>query len=416
MKRSSRRTSSRGGGVRRTNDSPPRDRVVEAEVTRIIPGGHGLAHVDGRTVFVALAAPGDLVRARVERVRGGAAFASIVEILRPSPDRVEPPCEYFGRCGGCDFQQLNYDAQLRAKVEIVRDCLRRIGRLDPPPPVEIVPSPQPWHYRSRAQWQFDQPRQLFGYYERASHNICDVARCPVLEPPLEARLRSLREQISNDELHDATGEVGAAVGDGGAVAASFPDEGEPELIARTVGGEKYLFDASGFFQINHALLETLVAEAIGDRAGEFALDLYCGVGLFTLPLAKRFGRVVGVEAHAPAIALARRNAEAARLTNVDFAAARVGEWLRGRESAEIDLLLLDPPRAGAGRETIDAINALAPRHVAYVSCEPSTLARDLRLLLDGRYRVESVVALDMFPQTHHVETVVHLARREINGD
>src|SRR5947209_9452164 len=140
-------------------------------VERILPGGVGLAHRGGQTVFVALAAPGDRVRARVETVRARLAFAAIVEVIEPSPARVEPPCPYFGRCGGCDFQQLTYEAQLAAKVEIIRDCLRRIARLTPPAEIQITPAPDAWHYRARAQWQYDRARKWLGYYERGSHRV-----------------------------------------------------------------------------------------------------------------------------------------------------------------------------------------------------------------------------------------------------
>src|SRR5947209_5123988 len=147
---------------------------LDVTVERILPGGVGLAHARGQTLFVALAAPGDRARVRVESVRARLAFASVVEILQPSPARVEPPCPYFGRCGGCDFQQLSYEAQLDAKVEIIRDCLRRVARVEPPGDIPITPSPDRWHYRSRARWQHDPLRKLLGYYERGTHSVCDV--------------------------------------------------------------------------------------------------------------------------------------------------------------------------------------------------------------------------------------------------
>src|SRR5215212_10244183 len=159
--------------------------ALEVTIERILPGGVGLAHAEGRTVFVALSAPGDVARVRVESVKGRLAFASIVEVLQPSPARVEPPCPYFGRCGGCDFQQLNYAAQLAAKVEIIRDCLRRVARVEPPAEIHITPSPSEWRYRSRARWQHDSVRNFLGYYERGSHRVCDVVECPVAAPEVQ---------------------------------------------------------------------------------------------------------------------------------------------------------------------------------------------------------------------------------------
>ena len=145
---------------------------MEVTIERILPGGFGLAHADGKTVMVALAAPGDRLRVRVDRVKGNVSFAQIEEILSPSPLRVEPPCPYFGRCGGCDFQQMNYQAQLDAKVEIVKDCLRRLGRIENIPDFQITPAPNPWHYRHRAQWQYDSIRQTLGYFESGSRCVC----------------------------------------------------------------------------------------------------------------------------------------------------------------------------------------------------------------------------------------------------
>src|SRR5215475_12644396 len=158
---------------------------MEVTIERILPGGLGLAHAGGRTIMVALAAPGDRLRVRVERERGSVAFAAIEEILTPSLNRVEPPCPYFGRCGGCNFQQLNYDAQLAAKLEIIKDCLRRIAGLADVPEFEIRPAPDRWHYRSRAQWQYDAIRKRLGYFESGSRRVCDVADCAFVVPELQ---------------------------------------------------------------------------------------------------------------------------------------------------------------------------------------------------------------------------------------
>ena len=413
---------------------------LEVTVERILPGGVGLAHAEGRTVFVALAAPGDRVRVRVESVRGRAAFASIVEVLKPSPSRVEPPCPYFGRCGGCDFQQLNYRAQLDAKVEIIRDCLRRVARVEPPAEIPIEPSPLEWRYRSRARWQHDPVRNFLGYYERGSHRVCDVVECPVAEPEVEGRLVRLRELMREGRLPPDAAEFEAVAGDGGVALAPAVEPGDEREQTRSIAGERYRFDAGCFFQINHALLEQLVREGLRDVSaetagetvssvsgetesrvageaanyvsGETALDLYAGVGLFALPLARRFSRVVAVEGNAASAAYARRNLSDAGLQNAQVETGAVGAWLahnaEGLGSA--DFILLDPPRAGAEPEAIRGIIALKPRHISYVSCDPATLSRDLLALTTAGYRLASVRALDMFPQTHHVETVAHLLR------
>jgi 23S rRNA (uracil1939-C5)-methyltransferase len=405
---------------RRASPARKKDQAAEAatyevEIERIVPGGAGLAHADGRTLFVSLAAPGDRVRVRVERVRGKVAFASVSEIIRPSPARVEPPCPYFGRCGGCDFQQLTYEAQLQAKVEIIRDCLRRIGRIEPPAEIPITPSPAVWRYRSRARWQHDPVRQFLGYYELASHRVCDVVECPVVLPEVQEKLSQLRATVGGGGF-DETEEFQAVAGDDGVSLLPPLDATDAGERSRDLAGEHYRFDADCFFQINHALLEPLLAEALGDATGEHAVDLYCGVGLFTLPLARRFARVTAIEGNASATGFARLNLADARLTNASVHTARVGDWLaeHAPHLTPVDFLLLDPPRAGAAPEELAGILALKPRHIAYVSCDPATLARDLRVLFDAGFTLDSVRAFDMFPQTHHVESVVHLTATDIN--
>lgn len=389
-------------------------RTLEVEIERILPGGVGLAHDDGQTIFVSLAAPGDAVRIQIDRTRGNVAFASIIEIIRPSPARVEPPCPYFGRCGGCDFQQLNYQAQLKAKVEIIRDCLHRIAHVELPAEIEIHPSPNQWHYRPRANWQVDPETKELGYFEGGSRRVCDVAECAVLVPALQATLEDLRAQLGSDTFPAGVRNIEAVVGDEGVSLAPGWVGFQTKNVSRKIGDYTYRFSADTFFQINQELLVPLIANAIGDAHGTVAIDLYCGAGLFTVPLAVRFEKVIGVESNPLAAKFALRNLQSAKLSNARIHTAPVGVWLNDQpaESAPVDLVLLDPPRAGAETTVIRGILALQPRHISYVSCDPATLARDLKKLLVSGYSLESVTAFDMFPQTHHVETVVHL---RLNG-
>lgn len=385
----------------------------EVTIERILPGGVGLAHAAGRTILVALAAPGDVLKVQIDRVRGNVAFASITEVSEASPVRVEPPCPYFGRCGGCDFQQLNYQAQLDAKVEIIRDCLHRIARLADPPTIAIRPAPQPWHYRARANWQFDPITKKLGYFESGSHRVCDVDLCGVLAPRLQEVLQSLRREIHNGATGDDFKDVRAAVGDTKVSVAPALAGFQTQDVSLSLAGENYSFNADSFFQVNPDLVEALIAEAIGDAAGKVAIDLYCGAGLFTLPLARRFESVVGVEVNNKATRFASLNLQTAQLQNARIVTAAVGDWLieQARSDEPVDYLLLDPPRPGVENKVIEGILAMRPRQIAYVSCDPATLARDLRKLLGegaGRYSLRSVAAFDMFPQTHHVETVVQL--------
>ncbi len=387
--------------------------ILEVEIERLLPGGVGLAHAEGLTLFVSLAAPGDIVRVQIDRLKGKVAFASVLEVVKPSPVRVEPPCPYFGRCGGCDFQQLNYETQLQTKLEIIRDCLRRIANITDLPEIAIHPSPKPWQYRARAVWQFDSQTRHLGYFEAGSHRVCDVELCAVLVPELQNSLEDLRAHIRNDSFPEGVKNVEAVAGDEGVSLSPAWADFATGNVSRRIGDETYHFSANVFFQVNSQMLVSLIDEAARNARGTVAVDLYCGVGLFTVPLARRFERVVGVESNPTAARLAELNLQNARLESAKVVTANVAGWLNGQpfESEAIDFLLLDPPRAGAENRVIKGILALSPRQISYVSCDPATLARDLKKLLASGYLLDSVAAFDMFPQTHHVEIVARLTAR-----
>lgn len=380
----------------------------EVKIEKIVPGGYGFGFAENSVVFVALAAVGDHLRVRIREKKGKAIFAEIVEIIEPSPQRIKPPCPYFGVCGGCDFQQMNYAAQLEGKRAIVRDCLSRIGKINYEKEIEIVGSPREFGYRARAQWHADTRNEKIGYFKRHSHQIVDVAECPILVPELQNKLADLRENLSWGELWAEKIEIETA--SSGAQISVYSNELiEPtEEISFTAHGEKYFYDATSFFQGNPFLIEDLIKTALADLGGAVALDLFCGVGLFSLPLARKFEKVYAVEANARAIDFARKNAENARLQTVEFFAESVGEFLSENDLGAVDFILLDPPRTGAETQIIEKILDLKPRRISYVSCDPATLARDLRLLTENIYSIESITIFDLFPQTHHVETVVHL--------
>jgi 23S rRNA (uracil1939-C5)-methyltransferase len=322
---------------------------------------------------------------------------------------VEPPCPYFGRCGGCDFQQLNYETQLETKAEIIRDCLRRIAQVEAPGPIRVMPSPKQWHYRTRANWQLEAATKQLGYFERGSNRVCDVEYCAVLTPELQQTLERVRHELSDGANITGPKTIDVVVGDDGISLAPALAGFSPEVIRRRIGNETYSFNAESFFQVNNELVEPLIAEALGGLKGQFAVDLYCGAGLFTLPLARRFAHVTAVEEYAPATQFARRNLAEAKLENVEVVTLDVAHWLKhSRPFEPLDFLLLDPPRVGCENAAIAGILALRPRRIAYVSCDPATLARDLKKLIADGYSLDSVAAFDMFPQTHHVETVARL--------
>jgi 23S rRNA (uracil1939-C5)-methyltransferase len=371
--------------------------VVELAIDRLAYGGDGVARHDGVVVFVPFTAPGERVRARVTEVRKRFARAALEDVLVPSPERRAPPCRYFGACGGCQLQHLTEAAQREAKVGFVRDALRRIGGADWSGPLPMLAA-DGFGYRLRARLAARGGR--LGYHRADSHEVVDVERCPLLVPALDQALaaaRAARVPLPR-ELVLAAGD------DGVAAAPALPGLPDREL-RRRVGAHGYRLAAGAFFQANAQLLEALVAAAVPEGGGALALDLFAGVGLFTLPLAQRFARVVAIEADPAAVELLRANAPA----NVEVVAADAAVWLARASFAEPpDLALLDPPRAGAAG-VLPALAAARARRIAYVACDPATCARDLAPLLAGGWRLQSVTALDLFPQTFHVETVVHLA-------
>lgn len=365
------------------------------------------------TFFVALAAEGDLVDARVVEIKGKTAFAEIESVIESGVNRIEPLCPYFGACGGCDFQQMNYAAQLAAKVGIIRDCLHRIAKIEWAAEIPIISSPEQFGYRLRAQWHANTNTKQIGYFRRDSRDLVDIEYCMILQSELQRELTELRDGIPWETFASDKLQIDAAVGTNGDVSIHSPEFVEPASeITAQVFGENFIFSAKSFFQGNRFLLDKLLETAIGDVTGKNALDLYCGVGLFTLPLARRFEHVIGVEENPEAIEFAERNAADAQLSNIEFRTESVRRYLFNVVESELDFVLLDPPRAGTEKDTIMNLIRLRPKRISYVACEPSVLARDLRRFNDAGYKIDWITAVDLFPQTHHVETVVSTVRVE----
>lgn len=390
--------------------------VIEVTTERLAYGGDAVARHNGLALFIPFAAPDERLRVRIVERRKNFARAVIEEILEPSPARRAAPCRHFGDCGGCQLQHINYEAQLEAKAGFVRDALKRVGKIEWPQKIEVRHAAE-FGYRSRAQVKIEPfnsqnpSGRRIGFNRTGSHAICDVSSCPVLVPELEAGLPTLRSFVNHSGLNLT--DVEMAAGDGGI---AF----EPDLaglpggdLERSAQGAIYHFSPSTFFQVNPLMLETLVAEAVAEYSGAVALDLYAGVGLFTIQLARRFGKVIGIESDRQAARFALENVSANNLLNVEFHNDRVKHWLDDfvtrRKASLPDFILLDPPRAGAA-EALTRIAELKPQHISYVSCDPTTLARDLRELLDSGFELERVTALDLFPQTYHIETVALLRK------
>lgn len=411
----------------------PRDPIT-AEIDGFTHGGEGVARVEGKAVFVPDTLPGETVVLRVTDDRKRWARGEVLEVVAASADRVEPPCPHAPRpgrpgCGGCDLQHARPEAQRRLKTRVVREQLERLGGLADPPVAACRSVGPDLGYRTHARMHAAEDGRL-GFHVAGTHDVVPVAVCPKLTPTAQA----VREEVGDDtgaaevafRAHETTGTSAITItpGPGGLDLPGGSSDlllAQPDgrivgmrgdgMLAETVAGHTYAFDATSFFQVSPQGAEALVAEvlsACGDVAGTLVWDLYAGVGLFSLPLAAAGAEVVAVEGHAPAAAHAETNAERAGLA-LTVLAEPVGELVaraRGVDDRDPpDVVVLDPPRIGAGPEVVADLAALAPAAVVYVACDPAALARDARALAEAGYRLESAVPLDLFPMTHHIEVV-----------
>ena len=380
---------------------------VEVAIEKLVAGGDGLARVQGVPVFVPRSVPGDRLRVRLTERRPQYARGAIVEILEPGEGRREPPCPLFEVCGGCDLQQIEDRFQGRLKVAAAREALRRIGKLESLPDSRLLEG-RPFHYRSRTQLQIreEDGEVRVGYFARGSHDLVDVERCPVLVPALEAQLESVAGVLPPSPPV----RLDLAVGDDDEITCSPVVVGLPRgAIRRSVAGFEYAFDARAFFQVHGDLLEDLVHEVCGPWSGSEAWDLYAGVGLFSLPLARKYDRVRAVESDAVTARFARKNARSNQRTNVEVRAQSLETYVPELPKG-IDRVVANPPRSGLSRRVSNMLALRAPKRLTYLSCHPASLARDLKILSDV-FEVESLTFFDLFPQTGHIETLVQLVTR-----
>jgi tRNA/tmRNA/rRNA uracil-C5-methylase (TrmA/RlmC/RlmD family) len=386
---------------------------MEVEVGAVAHGGHCVARpADGPVLFVRHALPGERVRVEVTERRRGYWRADAVEVLEPSPDRVEPPCPYArpGACGGCDFQHAAPAAQRGLKAAVVREQLGRLGRRpDIEVDVEALPG-GPLGWRTRVQYAVA-PDGRLGFHPFRSHGVIPVDGCPIAGP---GTLDVLAERwspglASVEVVASGSGDVTVLTRRSRTGAARVVRG--PARVREAVGGRSWSLDADAFWQVHPAAPETLVGavlEMLEPRAGERAWDLYAGAGLFAAALAPLVDRVTAVESDPRGVAAARRSL--ADLPNVHLVQADVRRELAGPGLRWVDVVVLDPPRSGAGREVVEGIARRGPRAVAYVACDPAAFARDVATFADHGYELTAVRAFDAFPMTHHVECVGLLAR------
>ena len=395
------------------------DTTLDVTIDRIVGDGKGIGFADGKTVFVSRTAPGEHLRVRVIRETKNVVHAVPDKIYTASPMRITPEVEYEERAGVYDFIHIGYQDQLKLKVGMIEDALRRIAKLESVPEIEIVPSPDQFGYRSRAEFQVSAENSLVGYYAENSKTIVDIKRCPLCTDTVNLLLQTLRDDVE-------AGLVPAAAREYRAVATEFGTALEPTttnrsgMLQQKVGEFEYRFTAESFFQANIPVAAELVKGVMqiatqAKAENGYALDLYAGVGLFSLPLAKLFKRIIAVESHKPALGWLKDNLKHGGFTRSKEIGVPVEHWVNGDVSryGKVALMVFDPPRTGAGNRAIQGMIKIAPAHIAAVSCDPATFARDVRGLLDGGYELVSVKAYDMFPQTHHVEMLAHLKRKEL---
>ncbi len=395
---------------RRRQEIPEEERLQTVRIERLVAGGRGLAHLpDGKALMAAFAAPGELVEVTVERIHRDYVEGVVTRVIEPSRSRVEPQCSLFGDCGGCQLQHLEYPAQLAAKEGIIREQLARIGGLADAPVRPVAGAENPWAYRNHMRFSAGRKFGDAGLIHRRGRGLLKVTNCPIADPwvnSLLPRLQGHARGLHQIQLRHNAATVSTLIAPALSV---LPDESGQDHYVEELGGRRFRVSASSFFQVNSAQAEKLAA-LVGDELpcrGELLVDAYAGVGVFAALFAGRFERVIAIEESTSALRDAEVNL--AGIENVEFRRGKV-EALLPELDVTPTVVLLDPPRAGCAPETLDALAALAPPTVVYVSCNPTTLARDLRRLAGEGYALERVTPIDMFPQTAHIECVSRLTR------
>lgn len=385
---------------------------VELTIDTLTNLGVGLGRIDGWVVMVAFALPGERVRARVFRNHKNYSEADLVEVLEASRDRVDPVCSLFAKCGGCQYQHLSYEAQLRWKQSQVEELFEKALST----PVSVKPtwgSPKQYHYRSKLTPHYPRPKSddfPIGFLRYGQQRaIVDVPQCPIAMEVINQKLPEVREQLR---------EHSKKIKRGGTLlfraAESGVETDARETITERIDGKAFQFEAGSFFQNNPYILKDFVHYALNE-AGKtglpYLVDAYCGVGVFSICASERFERCLGVEVSASAVRWANGNLKINNISNCEYiVGAAESIFSEITFPAEKTAVLIDPPRKGCDLSFLEQLCAYGPERLVYVSCDPSTQARDLQLLTQRGYTIESVQPFDLFPQTRHIETIVTLAK------
>jgi 23S rRNA (uracil1939-C5)-methyltransferase len=431
---------------------------MQLKIEKLVYGGDSLARLPadergtGKTIFVPFSIYGERVEAHIVEQKPGFARARLERVIDPSPDRVEPGCPYFSQCGGCQYQHANYARQLKIKSAILLETLQRTAKMELRCDLQIHSSRE-WNYRNRTRLKVQKrPEFALGYYKFRSHELLPIAQCPIssllinraIEEiwaagrigaiPAETREIELfadhaderllvevycetrTAKTSGQKFADTVGKVlpnaiGVTVFEQPPANQSIEPKrlagfGESALVYETKSAQ-YRVSAGAFFQVNRFLIDELMAIVTDRTSGKLALDLYAGVGLFATVLARSFAQVIAVESSQTSLADLRHNAP----PEVKAVLATTEQYLGQASGLRPDLIVVDPPRGGLGEAVVRSLAKLEAPKITYVSCDPSTLARDLRLMNDLGYRIEEAHLVDLFPQTFHIESVFKLARK-----
>lgn len=438
-------------------------KILELTIEKLVYGGEGLARIPaneaaaGKAVFVPFVLPGEQVNAIITEEKSGFARARLESVLQASPQRIAALCPYFQRCGGCHYQHADYDHQLQIKSEVLRENFRRLAKLELQVPLQAHASP-PWNYRNRTRLKAQTaPQFALGYYRFGSHEFMPIQQCPISSPLLNRAIEAIHtfgrenntptgiqelELFANAEDSELCVEIHCAPSSAipetmrwaEALRSNFPpirgvfvfqqnpvkreevmaaSTGTTHLTYRVSAETAYQVSAGAFFQVNRHLIRELLEIVTSGLSGQLALDLYAGSGLFSTVLACTFAQVIAVDpsptSHSDLRYNSPPNVKVIRATAEQYL-AKHKEQRKKQEHLRPDVVIVDPPRNGLGDRVTEALVELGPRQMVYVSCDPATLARDLRRLLAAGYRIAQAHLVDMFPQTYHMETVLHLAR------
>ncbi len=367
-------------------------------IEKLVYGGEGLARLEGHVVLVPFVLPGETARVEIDRAKSDLGRGRLIEITEASAARVAPGCQYFQRCGGCQYQHIDYAVQVEQKREILREVLQRVGKIEFPGEIETIAG-ESWQYRNRVQLHLQGGR--VGYFGQHSRELVEIDHCPIASPKLNETIGKIHAPQTTTALELFSNETEVQVNVVDRVSRAALEQLAELGVTTAIDYAGFQVSRNSFFQVNRFLVDRLVECAVGNAGGEWAVDLYAGVGLFAKKLAERFTKVTAVESGGSSFRDLEHNFPAGAVKS------SVEDYLAGLEEKP-DFILADPPRAGLGKQALRGLVRIRAPRLTIVSCDPATLARDLRALMSEGYHIEKITLVDLFPQTFHLETVVEL--------